>query len=182
MIEVIGIIGAVFVLAIAFQIFKAANLIGIVIKKGQGDIPADNNTSALLMLVFLVLFIGGFWWYFFHASSELLPVSASTHGDDTDHLFKIALGVILVPFTLINAFLFYAAYRFRHKKGRFASFYPSNNKLEVIWTIVPGLTFSILIMMGTQVWNRVTATAPEDAEVVNIMGYQFAWGGTLPWG
>ena len=104
----------------------------------------------------------------------------SLHGDETDTLFNVAIGVILVPFTVLNILLFYAAYRFRYKKGKYASFYPHNNKLEVIWTVVPGLVFTVLILMGFEVWGKMTADPPEDAEIINVMGYQFAWGIRYP--
>ncbi|TRX48607.1 cytochrome c oxidase subunit II [Fulvivirga sp. M361] len=180
MIQIIGIVGAAFVIAIAYAIFKVLRFVDIIKRPAKSEVPSDNNTSALLLLIFVILFLFGFWWYFFYASPDLLPVSASAHGEETDQLFRIAMGVILIPFTLLNILLFYAAYRFRYKKGTFARFYPHNNKLEVIWTVVPGLVFAVLILMGTNVWSRITTAPPENAEVINIMGYQFAWGVRYP--
>lgn len=180
MIILMGIVGAVFLVGILYSIFRVLRLLNIVKGPAKTGLPTDNNTSAWLLLIFLFVFLFGFWWYFFNASPDLLPVSASVHGEHTDRLFYIAIGVILVPFTLLNLLLFYAAFRFRYKKGTFARFYPHNNKLEMIWTIVPGLVFTALILMGTNVWSNITAEPPEDAEVINIMGYQFAWGVRYP--
>jgi cytochrome c oxidase subunit 2 len=45
----------------------------------------------------------------------------------------------------------------------------------MIWTIVPAIVLTILVVYGLTVWNKVMAPAPEEAEVIEIMGYQFAW-------
>ena len=44
-----------------------------------------------------------------------------------------------------------------------------------MWTIVPAIALTFLVLYGLIVWNKITAPAPENAEVIEVMGYQFAW-------
>ncbi len=157
-----------------YAVARVLTLTGMV-KRRNRAVPSGNTRTAYYMLGFLLLLMGGFWWYFFHAQPDLLPEAASEHGLQTDNLFYIAIGVILVPFTLLNILLFYAAFRFRYKEGRRAVFYPENNRLEMVWTIVPTLVFTTLILMGSRLWNQITDAPPENAEVIEVMGFQFAW-------
>lgn len=169
---------------VASVLYASAKIIRLLAMSRRKDrtetVQAGNNTSARLLLLFLILFMGGFWWYFFYAGPDMLPESASEHGAETDRLFYTAMGVILVPFTVLNILLFYAAFRFRYRKGKTARFYPKNNRLEVVWTFVPAGVFTVLIISGITTWNNIKSPAPEGAEVIEVMGYQFAWAVRYP--
>ena len=164
------------VVSVLYVTTKVIRLLALTRQKDHDKtVPAGNNTSAKFLLLFMILLMGGFWWYFFFSTPDMLPESASEHGVETDQLFRVVLGVILIPFTFLNILLFYAAFRFRHREGKPAQFYPKNNRLEVIWTTVPGIVFTILIVLGISEWDDIKSPAPDDAEVVEVMGYQFAW-------
>ena len=55
-----------------------------------------------------------------------------------------------------------------------------NNKLEIIWTIIPAIVMTVLIGWGLYKWNEITGPAPADSEVIEIVGYQFAWASRYP--
>ncbi|NOT73461.1 MAG: cytochrome c oxidase subunit II [Cyclobacteriaceae bacterium] len=172
---IIMVVGGLLVTIILFLIFRTSNLVNLI----KGKVPVwestSNRVNAVLMLVFLFLFMGGFWWYFFYAQADLLPESASEHGLETDSLFNIVMAVILIPFVLLNIFLFWAAYRFRYNKNRRSKFHADNNNLELAWTIIPSIVFTILILRGVPLWDKMKSTAPEESELVEIMGFQFGW-------
>lgn len=140
---------------------------------------SGNDTSARLLLGFAIVFILGFWWYFFDVRDQFLPV-ASVQGEEIDGLFHTVLGVILVPFTLFNFLLFYAAYKYRRRKNVPAVFYPKNIPVEIGWTLVTAVVLVGLIVWGLGIWDSIRSPSPKNAEVVNIMGYQFAWGLRYP--
>jgi cytochrome c oxidase subunit II len=54
------------------------------------------------------------------------------------------------------------------RKTRKADFYPDNNKLEVIWTVVPAVVLALLVIGGWKAWSDITAPAPENAHVVEL--------------
>ena len=88
--------------------------------------------------------------------------------------------VILIAFFLVNTVLFLFSYIYRHSSKRTVSFYTHNNNLEIIWTSIPAIVMAGLVFSGLRVWTKVTSEAPQDAEVVEIMGKQFAWSVRYP--
>jgi cytochrome c oxidase subunit 2 len=85
------------------------------------------------------------------------------------------MGITGVVFIITQVLLFYFSWRYQHSTERKALFFPENNRLELIWTFVPAIVLTALVVYGLVVWNKVMAPAPENAEVIEIMGYQFAW-------
>jgi cytochrome c oxidase subunit 2 len=71
--------------------------------------------------------------------------------------------------------LFYFSFRYRYREKNKALYFPHNSSLEKIWTIVPAIVMALLVFSGLKVWNKITSKPPADAEVIEIMGYQFAW-------
>jgi cytochrome c oxidase subunit 2 len=83
--------------------------------------------------------------------------------------------VVMFVFVVVNAVLLYFAYRYRGKEGVKATFYPHNNKLELIWTVVPAVVLSALIFYSVGVWHEMMGDAPKDALHVELYGKQFDW-------
>ncbi len=127
------------------------------------------------MLVFLIIGLIALGWY----SVKYFPLYqqpiASEHGQTTDRLFWITMVVTGLVFVITQILLFVFSYKYRHNPDRRALFFPENNKLEIIWTFVPAFVLTILVVYGLIVWNKVMAPAPQESEVIEIMGYQFAW-------
>jgi cytochrome c oxidase subunit 2 len=105
----------------------------------------------------------------------MLPESASKHGVQTDFLLNINFLVIGIVFVITQALLFWFVYKYRNDKSRRALFYPDNHKLEIIWTVVPTIVLSALIVTGLNEWNKMTQGHPDDGMKVQVYGYQFNW-------
>src|SRR5690606_38859643 len=59
-----------------------------------------------------------------------------------------------------------------------AFFYPHNNALERIWTIVPAIALTILVLLGFFTWRGITNVSEEDqrnALNIEVVGEQFKW-------
>lgn len=167
--------GILLVLAIVLLLYRLHTLVGIL--KGSDRKPGTgaNKTNAALFVVFLVGALVLMTWYSvknFHIYH--LPI-ASEHGVTTDRLFWITMAITGVVFIATHILLFVFPYVYQFKSNRRALFFPDNNRLELLWTVVPAFVLTILVVYGLIVWNRVMAPAPKEAEVVEIMGYQFAW-------
>lgn len=169
-------VGLILLMVIIILIIRIYRLVSAV--RGTSDQKIDsssNKANGMMMLLFLIFSFAAIFWYSIKNFDVYnLPV-ASEHGVQTDQLFWITMGVTGVIFLLTNFLLFYFSYKYQHRKGTKALFYPDNTKLEILWTIVPAIVLSLLVFAGLKTWNDVMATAPEEAEVVEILGYQFAW-------
>jgi cytochrome c oxidase subunit 2 len=90
-------------------------------------------------------------------------------------MLYITLAVTFVVFLITQIGLFYFAYKYQEKEGRKAFFYPHNNKLELIWTVIPAITLTVLVGFGLYYWFEITGEAPANAQVVEVTGKQFGW-------
>lgn len=162
-------------LVILFMIYKLITLIGVAKGSKTDEEASSNNVNGYLMLGFLIFgSIAATWSSIVYFDLMDAPV-ASEHGVITDNMFWITMWITGAAFVITHILLFYFAFKYRYKKDAKALYYPDNHKLEIIWTIVPAIVLTILIMYGLKVWNNITDKAPQQAEVVEIMGAQFAW-------
>ncbi|GIV38798.1 MAG: hypothetical protein KatS3mg033_0598 [Thermonema sp.] len=176
MLKLILILAAVLVVAIAFTIFRVARLVAIAKNKDRKD-PVDvstNNLHATLFVLLPLLGAAAVIWYTNTADDMYLPL-ASEHGEMTDNLFWVTMAIIITMFVVTNVGLFAFSYMYRYKRGQKAHFYPHNNTLEAVWTAVPALIMLVLVLNGWLVWRKVMSEPPKEAQVVEIMGHQFAW-------
>ena len=161
-----------------WQITKIFELSQLGQKKDDSQIATekDNDLNGKLMFAFLVFIyavtIYSFWTY----SKVLLPESASAHGPAYDTLLWISFAVILFAQTITQAVLHIFAYQYRGINNRKAYFFTHNNKLEFIWTIIPAITLSGLVLYGLFVWNDVMDTSDaENPLIVEVYAKQFQW-------
>lgn len=161
---------------ITFQIAKASEYVSV-LKGEKKAFEQSNKVNAFLMVVFLVLGLLGVWWcnkLFFHKTLLAYP-AASDHGENIDTMLYITILITAIVFFITQILLFWFAYKYQHSEKREAYFHPHNNKLEVIWTVVPAITLCILVGFGLYYWFKITGDAPRDSLVVEITGKQFGW-------
>ncbi len=136
----------------------------------------DNRMNAQLMLMFFIAFCVFCTWVFYTTRDKLLPIAASVHGAETDWLFDFNMVIITVVAALTNFFLFFFAFKYyKGKKNATATFFPESHKLELIWTVVPGIALTIIIFLGIQTWNTITAPATGESLVMELYAKQFDW-------
>jgi cytochrome c oxidase subunit 2 len=181
MTSLIIILSVALILGILYMIFRVGNLINVA--KGKTDVTevsSSNGIHAALFVVFMVASLVGFFWYSYaNFDRYQLPV-ASEHGVRTDELFWTTMAVIVVAFTIISIVMFVFLYKYQYKKDRKATFFPDNHFLELTWTIIPAIVLAVLIFTGLTTWTEITSAASKDAEVIELVGQQFAWTARYP--
>ncbi len=181
MLNLIIVIAVILILAVVFIAYRVTTLVDVVKKdKKKTHVPPGNSFQGVLMILFLV---GGIAAFFYFSMKEYdtynLPI-ASEHAVITENLFWITMAVTVFVFIVTQIFLFGFGWKYRYKENNKAHYYPHNNKLEMIWTIVPAVVLAWLIISGLKQWNVITGPAPENAEVIEVMGYQYAWAFRYP--
>ncbi|MBM3417604.1 MAG: cytochrome c oxidase subunit II [Bacteroidetes bacterium] len=145
-------------------------------KTGEHDInDRDNNLNAWLMLLFMIFQLGGFIYLMLAYGWTGRGPSASLEGDETDWLLNLNFVIIIVVFFLTNFLLFYFSFKYVRKPGVRATYYPHNNKLEMIWTVVPACVLAVIIILGLRSWNKLTSPAGDEAVVIELYSKQFDW-------
>src|SRR5574343_448989 len=164
------------ILLVIFQIAKASEYVSV-LKGEKKSREQSNRVNAFLMLVFLVLGLVGAYWCNEKLAGQTLFAqgSASVEGEQIDTMFMMTLAVTGVVFVITQVLLFWFSFKYQEKEGRKAFYFPHNNKLEMIWTIVPAITLTVLVVFGLRHWFKITGDAPKDAMLVEITGQQFGW-------
>ncbi len=182
MLTIIIVLVVVLIFAVLFTAQRVTTLVDVVKKKEEEFSPVAKNNSWQGILFILLLVVGiGYFFYFSIKEADVynLPI-ASEHGVIVEKLFSITMYVVVFVFVVTQIFLFGFGWKYRFKKENKAHYYPHNNTLELVWTIVPAIVLAWLIISGLKEWNNITGPAPDDSEVVEVLGYQYAWAFRYP--
>jgi len=159
---------------ITFQIAKASEYVAIL----RGEEKAKQQTNrinAFMLLAFLIIGLIGVYYCNVKLKGKVLGDSASVQGVDIDRMMTITFILTGIVFVITQVALFWFAYKYQGSEKRKAYFYPHNNKLELIWTVIPAIALTVLVGFGLFYWYKITGSAPKDAKVVEITGSQFKW-------
>ncbi len=135
----------------------------------------DNRLNARMMLVFMGFLFLGFIYLMLKYGWTGMGEAASVHGRETDWLLNINFILIIVVFYITNALLFSFAYKYIRKPGVKAFYFPHDNKLEMIWTVVPAIVLAIIIILGLRSWNTITDEAVKESINIELFSKQFDW-------
>ncbi|MCO4293452.1 cytochrome c oxidase subunit II [Solitalea sp. MAHUQ-68] len=166
-------VAAGFILGVVGRALKVYELTTTATKK-KGINWNSINATLFLVIGFLGLY-GAFWELNAHGG-WLLPDPASKHGVETDNLLHVTFYITFTVFVLTHLVLFTYVFLYRGRKNKRAYYYPHNDNLEKIWTLVPAVVLSILVFFGWKTWTSIMY--PEnlkDAIKVEAVAEQFKW-------
>ena len=135
----------------------------------------DNHINGLLMYIFMLLTFAGFIYLMLKYGWSGRGEAASTQGVETDWLLNLNFIIIIISYFITNYLLFYFTYKYVRKPGVKAYFYQHNNKLEMIWTIVPAVVLAFIIILGLKSWSKITSPAEPDAIRIELFAKQYDW-------
>ncbi len=107
-----------------------------------------------------------------------LPVEASTHAGEIDHLIALVHWLMLVLFVGWGAFMVFVLFRFRkgaHPKADYVGAKGKISKgLEIAVVVVEAV---LLVFYAIPAWATRVRALPSESEavVVRVVGEQFAW-------
>jgi heme/copper-type cytochrome/quinol oxidase subunit 2 len=134
--------------------------------------PKSTRRSLMGVAIVLVLLVAASVLFHFLSPWYFTPI-ASNWGtiDDT---ISITFWVTGAVFVIVNLFMAYAVYRYRHRTGGRAHYEPENKKLE--WWLLGLTTVGVAAMLapGLFVWAKFV-DVPKDAMVVEALGQQWHW-------
>ena len=163
------------IIAVA-QLMRVYELSSKLRGKDESEISnRDNRFNANMMILFMVVLFGGFIWLMLKYGWTGRGVAASVHGHELDWLLNLNFIIIIAVFFLTNFLLFVFAFKYVKKPGVKALYFPHNNKLEMLWTVVPAIVLAVIIIFGLRSWNEVTDEAVPESIRVELFSKQFDW-------
>lgn len=170
----------ILVTIVVIQIGKVTELASSI--RGEEDSQYDTNRwNGLLSVAFLVVFLVGCVVSAVYYKNYMLGygphMAASEHGSRIDFLFDVTLFFTGIVFVITHIALFWFAWKYRGRRNRKADFIAHNDKLEIVWTIIPAVVMTLLVVGGLDAWNDIMYDVAPDEEHIEIeaMGVQFNW-------
>jgi cytochrome c oxidase subunit II len=166
----------VMIFLVIFQISKASEYVSIL--KGEERSRRQNNRiNGFLLISFLIFGLIGVWYcnHLYYGKTLFVQGAASYEGEKIDTMLWITIVVTGIVFIITQVLLFWFLFRYQESDKRKAYYFTHDNRLELIWTAVPAIVLTVLVVFGLKYWFRFTSEAPKDAFVVEVTGHQFGW-------
>jgi cytochrome c oxidase subunit 2 len=131
----------------------------------------------MAIAVVLVLLVVGSIIFHFLSPWWFTPIASNwSTMDDTVILTFWVTGIV---FVVVNLFLAWVVWRYRHRKDQKATYDPENRKLEWWLTIVTSIGVAAMLAPGLFVWGKFVIV-PKDAAIVEAVGQQWHWSFRFP--
>ena len=166
----------VLIFLVIFQISKASEYVSIL--KGEEKTRKQNNRiNGFLMIAFLILGLIGVWWCnkLYYPKTLFPQGAASAEGKNIDTMLWITIIVTCAVFFATQILLFWFSFRYQESDKRKSYYFIHSNKLELIWTGIPAIVLTVLVVFGLKYWFKFTSDAPRGSQLVEITGHQFGW-------
>lgn len=126
----------------------------------------------MLMAVALIVIVIGS--VLFHFASPWWTTPLASNWQSMDDTLTITLVVTGLFFVIINLFLAYTLWRYRHREGGRAAYEPENRKLER-WLIgITTVGIASLLAPGLFVYAKYV-NPPREAILLEVLGQQWQW-------
>ncbi len=139
---------------------------------------ANNTLQSSLLFIFLVVFLYGVYWSYVHWGAAYWRSAVTEHGERIDTMFIITTAITTFVLVITHILLLTFTFLYRMRAKRQAYYYPHNNAIEKLWTIVPAVVLTVLVLFGFFTWRSIT-NIPEDLQKsalqVEVLGEQFQW-------
>ena len=167
-------------LVAAIQLSKVYQLSISLRGKREEDISeADNRLNGGAFLAFMAVFYASFIYLLVYYGSYGTP-PATEHGVAVDQLMNFNMAIIFTVFFIVNTLLFWFAAKYYYRADRKARFFAHDNRLELVWTVIPSIVLAVIIAFGLRTWNEMTGEAADDALRVELYSKQFDWTARYP--
>src|SRR5690606_3793331 len=109
---------------------------------------AGNTFQAVLLFLFLLFFLWGTYYSYAVWGAWSWRDAVTEHGKEVDKMFIITTVIITFVLVIMHILIFTFTLIYRMRANRKAYFYPHNDTVEKIWTIVPAVVLTILVLFG----------------------------------
>ncbi|HXJ65165.1 MAG TPA: cytochrome c oxidase subunit II [Actinomycetota bacterium] len=110
-------------------------------------------------------------------ASACAPTAVTETGAKVHNLYNIVLVIAAVVFVGVEVAIIYNALRYRrhHDDETLPEQVHGNNKIEVVWTLIPSLIVLALFVMSMVVLADVNHVSKDDPLTVRVTGFQWQW-------
>ncbi len=172
-------IAIILIVVVLFQVTRTLDLVGQ-LRGGERTTVEMTKLNAALGMIFLIAGMIGFFISFPFFSERMVDHHSSESSILIHRMFVITLWVTGIVFFITNVLLFWFVWKYRNRPGNEAVHFAHSNKLEFIWTIVPTIVLTGLVVFGLQAWTEIMGKPGEESMTVEVTGQQFFWSCRYP--
>jgi cytochrome c oxidase subunit 2 len=167
---------AILAIVLIIQIVRVFELTSKLSGNDQSKVSfSDNKFRAFSWLAFMIWYFALFAWVVDRWGPVMLPEAASLHGESIDFLLDLNWIILFIAFAVTHIVLVMFIVKYYARPGSKATFITHNNKLEMVWTVVPASVLAVLIIYGLKTWDEYTGDVAEDAVNIELYAKQFDW-------
>ncbi|HEY0897670.1 MAG TPA: cytochrome c oxidase subunit II [Sphingobacteriaceae bacterium] len=143
--------------------------------------PGQFNWNKIQGTIFAVMLVAGLYatyWTYTTWGNVASGEAATLHGERIDSMMDITIIITTIVFVITHILLFGFSFKYKGSSERKAYFYPHNNALERLWTIIPAIVLTVLVLLGFFTWRSITNVPAEEqkkALSVEVIAEQFKW-------
>ncbi len=100
---------------------------------------------------------------------------ATTQAETTFSLYILILVMAGIVFVGVEGFIVFSVFRYRRRDDRLPEQIHGNNRIEVIWTIIPTVIVLIIFVFSMGALGTVQAKSPNPAVTVEVDAFQWQW-------
>ncbi|MBV1917188.1 MAG: cytochrome c oxidase subunit II [Sphingomonadaceae bacterium] len=110
----------------------------------------------------------------FHLVSPWWQTPIASNWSSLDVALDVTLWICGLAFIVLNLFLAYVVWRYRHREGHRAHYEPENASLEKTLTFWTAVGIVGMLTPGLAAWAKYV-NVPQDAAMVEAVGQQWQW-------
>jgi cytochrome c oxidase subunit 2 len=131
----------------------------------------------MVFAIALVLLVVGS--VLFHYLSPWYFTPIASNWEMIDHTVTITFWVTGFVFVVVNLFMAYCVWRYRHRKDHTAHYEPENKKLETWLVVLTAVGVAAMLAPGLFVWAKFV-DVPKEAREFEVVGKQWQWSYRFP--
>jgi cytochrome c oxidase subunit 2 len=103
------------------------------------------------------------------------PEGITSQGREAERLYDFFMVAAAVVFTVVTGLIVWSIIRYRRRDDELPKQVHGNNRLELLWTILPAILVVVLFQQTIVAQNQVTAEVRDPAVTVDVLAYQWQW-------
>jgi cytochrome c oxidase subunit II len=103
------------------------------------------------------------------------PASVTEQGRTIHSLYNFFMWAAAVVFLLVSGLVLWSIVRYRRRDDELPKQIHGDNRLELLWTLLPTVLVAVLIFATVQAQNKVLQERSPDAVQLKVTGFQWSW-------
>lgn len=103
------------------------------------------------------------------------PEGITSQGRAIERLYNFFMVTAAVVFTIVSGLIIWSLIRYRRRSDELPAQTHGNNRLELLWTIIPAILVFVLFQQTIVTQNQVDANVETPSVTIDVLAFQWQW-------